>query len=705
LAVADGVVELTGGAAAGVAGSLVEAVAGRWRILSPGAVPVVAAAALLGAEFAVVDVATVLGRSVPQVAAPVAEAVAAGVLVQVGGRLGFAHPLILQGLYESIPAKERSGWHGRAAQALAAVGAAVDKVAQQLQAVSGPLDEWVFEWLHQHANNLTARAPQLAADLLQRAIDQLTPDEPRWEELATALVMVMRFLARHEDVASVSRLVLEHTTDSDCAGQLTCDLTKVLAILGRHEDALAVNAQMLSRRGDADRWTARIHAARAQVFSDFGRFGDAITSGEHALAEGEQVGDRYAVSSALHSLSQIAHRENCGKALALVDRALAVAGDDLESQHLRLALSASRTHYLRKLGRLAQSERDVQDLLTLADRLQHSTRRVSAGAFAAAFYYFLGRWDDALAELAVAHELLDEHMDTGNNYLVVHSLWALIAGRRNELATLKAHLIALQGLELNTAARRDNAEFLMMTRALAEEQSGDTARALGILMQVLEPDFTRDMADRQDCLPTLVRLAMAVGNVGVATAAVQACTGGAQRDPVLVKTAAARRCRGLFDGHADELRAAAEEYRAMQHLPDLAATLEDLAVVCANQGQTQSARAAYAEAIDLYVGLGALWDIRRAQERLAPYGIGGRRPFRIRPSTGWFALTPTEVKVAVRVARGLSNPDIAAELFLSRRTVQTHVSHILSKLEVRSRWEIAGVASGHPTAEADAEAV
>ena len=51
--------------------------------------------------------------------------------------------------------------------------------------------------------------------------------------------------------------------------------------------------------------------------------------------------------------------------------------------------------------------------------------------------------------------------------------------------------------------------------------------------------------------------------------------------------------------------------------------------------------------------------------------------------------TDTEVKVAGLVADGLSNPEIAAKLMLSRRTVSTHVSHILKKLNVQSRTDIA----------------
>ena len=63
---------------------------------------------------------------------------------------------------------------------------------------------------------------------------------------------------------------------------------------------------------------------------------------------------------------------------------------------------------------------------------------------------------------------------------------------------------------------------------------------------------------------------------------------------------------------------------------------------------------------------------------------------------GWAALTPTEVKVAYLVGEGLSNPDIGKRLFLSRYTVQVHVSKILAKLQVRSRVEVVGEVARHP---------
>ena len=114
----------------------------------------------------------------------------------------------------------------------------------------------------------------------------------------------------------------------------------------------------------------------------------------------------------------------------------------------------------------------------------------------------------------------------------------------------------------------------------------------------------------------------------------------------------------------------------------------------ADSGDATAARARFTDAFSLYSGLGADWDLARLQARLRAYGIRRGPHVRHRRSQqGWDSLTATELKVAGLVADGMSNPQIAAHLFLSRRTVQTHVSHILAKLDLHSRTDIAREAS------------
>ena len=198
-------------------------------------------------------------------------------------------------------------------------------------------------------------------------------------------------------------------------------------------------------------------------------------------------------------------------------------------------------------------------------------------------------------------------------------------------------------------------------------------------------------------LPTVVRLALAAGRQDLARRAIMLCDRAIERDDGLIAAAAACRCRGLLDADPARLREAVDRYRAIGDVPDVAGSLEDLAVVYGQRGEVQAARAAYAEAVEVFQALGANTDLVRARSRVRPYGIGGGPRGRLtRPVSGWYALTPTERKVAALVADGLSNPDIAAALFLSRRTVQSHVSHILAKLKVRSRGEIAQEAARHP---------
>lgn len=62
---------------------------------------------------------------------------------------------------------------------------------------------------------------------------------------------------------------------------------------------------------------------------------------------------------------------------------------------------------------------------------------------------------------------------------------------------------------------------------------------------------------------------------------------------------------------------------------------------------------------------------------------------RSRPRSGWDSLTPTELKVVSLVADGLTNPEIGKRMFISPRTVQTHLSHVFAKLGMSSRSELA----------------
>ncbi len=75
-------------------------------------------------------------------------------------------------------------------------------------------------------------------------------------------------------------------------------------------------------------------------------------------------------------------------------------------------------------------------------------------------------------------------------------------------------------------------------------------------------------------------------------------------------------------------------------------------------------------------------------EEAIAYAQRGRGE-RKRPTSGWGSLTPMELDVVRLVREGLGNKDIGARLFISPRTVQTHLTHVYAKLGLTSRVQLA----------------
>jgi DNA-binding CsgD family transcriptional regulator len=151
----------------------------------------------------------------------------------------------------------------------------------------------------------------------------------------------------------------------------------------------------------------------------------------------------------------------------------------------------------------------------------------------------------------------------------------------------------------------------------------------------------------------------------------------------------ALRARGLLEGDAAVLTHAADRLRAAGRTLEAARAAEDAAALDGG-----AARELLSRARDAYERADAVRDLARVDAARRALGVrAGVRGRRARPSTGWEALTETELKVVRLVAERLTNPEIADRLFISRRTVQTHVSHALAKLGVDSRRALAAEAA------------
>jgi len=683
-----GAAQLAGGSAPS---SLSAAIADRLGFVAGPVREVLRAAALLGMDFAVPDLAIVLGRSVTELIPAVDEACAVGVLAESGHGLGFRHPLIRAALYDEMPAPVRAAWHRDMGHALAEAGAPADRVARQLlRAVGGPggmaepMDEWMLDWLGRTADLLVGQAPGVAAELLIRAVASSPAGSARHGWLASRLADALYRVGDRAQAEQVANRALEHAVEPDLLVDLHWTLAQCRMLAGSSAESLATLDRALAAPGITARHRARLLVPAARTHSYLGEVEKAGRVATIALAAASEAGDNWAMGWALHVLTIVTGVQgHMTDALPLFDRALTVTQSDPALTDLRLLLQINQAVALGDLDRYEEALAAAGQARDLADQVGTAIRLAQAHGALGQLLFETGRWDDALAEVEIVPENLKEPaaacIDLG--------IAAVISFHRGETGAAQRHLAAAVPHAERIGHRLIGR--LALARSLEHEQADALPEALAELTDAFDGN-PEQLEEFEDLLADAVRLATQADELSTAqTLAGQAAALAAESE-IPHRQANALYCRGLLDHDAPRLLAAAGRYEdAGRPLPG-AKALEAAAGEFVRTGDRGQARTAFTNAVEVYSSLGAAADVARLQATFRAHGIRrGPHAKHRRARSGWDSLTATEIKIAAFVEEGLSNPDIAARLLLSRRTVATHVSHILKKLDVHSRTDIA----------------
>jgi DNA-binding CsgD family transcriptional regulator len=376
------------------------------------------------------------------------------------------------------------------------------------------------------------------------------------------------------------------------------------------------------------------------------------------------------------------------------------------------ARSGSATHdYARE--RLTQEWRC--EILMMLDRVEDSLELTTEGLAAAqrdlqgwALHIFetwrgrqlwqLGRLHDAAAILEGQLSPEQEHrqesiLDVAGVKALGRVALHLGDGRLQQRTAGLARTMLEQG---PPSFRRQAAWLLALQRMAAGDAPG--ARAWLCTFGEAErksilPLFPPDVTDE----PHLVRIAIAAEDHALAASAVATAERRAELNPgVRTIAATAAHARGLLSDDEQELGRAAELFDNGPRPLALASAFEDLGAARIKRGAGEDGIEGLGRALTLYGNAGAAWDAARVRSRLRAQGVRRRLVSAPeRPETGWAAMTDSELAVARLVARGLTNREVAEQLYVSPHTVNSHLRQVFAKLDVKSRVELTRVASEH----------
>jgi DNA-binding CsgD family transcriptional regulator len=665
--------------------TVARAVLTRLATLPPAATELAQAVAVLGHDVPPEAAAELAGLS-PETAAEAADALAAAYVLDTNRELNFIHPIVRTAIEEEIPPSRRRAAHARAARVLGERGEDPERRAVHLLVADPAGSAEAVATLQGAARRARERgAARIAVTYLARALEE-PPEPPLRHELLEELGNVA---ASAIDPRAVDWLQEAYATAGDPArrGRLGLALGRALFVLGRLDDAFAVIDEAEADLGVGERFlAARLEAeliAAARL--------------DHRL--------RRRVPERLERLERLSDGNPDARLLLLSHRAYeaALAGEPVDGPATMASEAFAEGRLLDALGPEDPNIYLAPNALALCERLDEATELFDATIAAA-------RERGSALGFAIASCFRSQaHYRLGDL-------------RRAEAdARAAVEVAAVEGWGLGIPAAR---AFLMY--ALVERGALDEARE--VLDDAELGDEIPDLVMFDPLLDARGRLRIASGHLTEGLTDMLACgerqeRWGARNPSVIPWRSMAAEAMIRFDGGDQARELADEEVRLARRagapralgmalrvaglvhqdrglLEQAVATLEDgpspletararisLGENLRRNRRRESARDQLRQALHEADRAGATALAQEAREELVATGARPRRP----RLTGRDALTASELRVASRAAQGHTNREIAQLLFVTVKTVETHLANAYRKLGITSRAQLPSV--------------
>jgi class 3 adenylate cyclase/DNA-binding CsgD family transcriptional regulator len=674
------VIELARAASAGDDGAVAasatlrETILGRLGHLPSATVDALRLASVLGSSFTLADLAAAAGSTAVSLVPVLREALAAQLIVETAVGLSFRHDVIREALYEDLPSTARKALHAEIGRALASAGADAGLVAAHLVQGVDAGDGEAVAWIARAAREASRRSITAAIELYKHALALSDPSDSRRTELEAELIVALAWAGAADEGVERAQAALARHPGREFELQIRAALAEVYLASDRSRQANELGRETL---------------ALGPTGTDRARF---LILANYAVASREAAAE----AREARALAEAASDHTLVGAARLVEAFTPSWARDWKAldDHLLAALEAfdragtpsAERYRLQALGWRAW-------LLELTDRGDEGTlvrreARRRAEELGASTMIHTYDTDDASTSIsrgrlrdarAVFEGLVAEDGATGN-------------GQKEAWIALIAILTGDPDLPALVDAVRPFPPFWSVIEGLYAYALGEHDRALDLLLHAFGSDRAIGWAWPSDVAsPPLIRAALATGRRGeIEAVVVDAETEAAKDDAPSITKAVGCWCRGLADRDADRLGTAIDDLDRADRPLERAFALEDLGGVLAEAAETAAAVDALQRALAAFEELDLPPSVARVSARLRALGVrSGARGLRGRPASGWDSITPSEQAVVDLVAQGMTNPQIAKQLYVSRHTVDSHLKRVYAKLGLSSRVELA----------------